>query len=109
MNTKIVYITASDMEEAKKIGKMLVEKRLAACANILNGIESLFWWDGEVQEAKEVALIAKTTETQVADLIAAVKKHHSYECPCVVTLGIESGNPDFLRWIADETNPPQTG
>jgi periplasmic divalent cation tolerance protein len=91
------------VKEAKKIGRVLVEKRLAACANVLSPIASLFWWEGEVQEAQEAAFIAKTTELNVPELIAVVKKHHSYDCPCIVTLDIETGNPDFLKWINDET------
>jgi periplasmic divalent cation tolerance protein len=105
METKFVYVTTSDIHEAKKIGRLLVEKRLAACINILSTIESLFWWEGRVQETGEAAFIAKTTRERVPDLIAAVKANHSYECPCVVTLSIEEGNPDFLKWIADETSP----
>jgi len=104
MATKLVYVTTPSVMEAKKIGRTLVENRLAACVNILNTIESLFWWEGEVQEAREAAFIAKTTEILVPELIAAVKKHHSYDCPCIVTLDIEAGNPDFLKWIADETD-----
>ena len=103
METKLVYMTASDMTEAKKIGRVLVEKRLAACVNIFGAIQSLFWWEGGVQESNEVAFIAKTTEERVSELIETVKANHSYECPCVVTLSIEAGNPDFLKWIADET------
>lgn len=106
METKLVYVTTSGVMEAKKIGRALVEERLAACVNILNPIESLFWWEGEVQTAQETAFIAKTTEMQAPELIAAVKKHHSYDCPCIVTLDIEAGNPDFLKWIADETSQP---
>ena len=105
METKLIYVTTSDVHEAKKIGRLLVEKRLAACVNILGAIESMFWWEDAVQEAGEVAFIAKTTRERVPELIAAVKANHSYECPCVVTLSIEEGNPDFLKWITDETSP----
>lgn len=103
METKFIYVTTSDMLEAQKIGRILVEKRLAACVNILGTIESLFWWDGGVQKADEVAFIAKTTRERVPDLIEAIRANHSYECPCIVALSIEEGNPDFLKWIADET------
>jgi len=104
MDTKLIYITASDLDEARKLGRLLVEKRLAACVNILNSVESLFWWEGEIQRAKEVAFIAKTTRDLVPQLISAVKREHSYDCPCIVALDIEAGNPDFLKWIADETH-----
>jgi periplasmic divalent cation tolerance protein len=106
MKTKLVYVTTSDISEAKKIGRMLVEKRLAACVNILGGVQSLYWWEGAVQESGEAAFIAKTTAESAPELIEAVRAAHSYDCPCVVTLPIEAGNPDFLKWIADETRSP---
>jgi periplasmic divalent cation tolerance protein len=104
METRFVYITVADMNEAKKIGRMLVEKRLAACVNLLDGMQSMYWWEGTVQESREAVLIAKTTTRLVSALTAAVKENHSYECPCIVSLPIEAGNPAFLKWISDETD-----
>ena len=104
METRFVYITVADMHEAKKIGRILLEKRLAACINLLDGMESMYWWEGAIEESREVVLIAKTTQRLVSALIAAVKENHSYECPCIVTLPIETGNPAFLKWISDETD-----
>ena len=101
----LVYITAKDAEQAEAIGRALVEERLASGANIVNGMNALFWWDGEVQDDSEAILIAKTREDLVPQLTARVKELHSYECPCVVVLPITGGNPDFLKWIADETTP----
>ena len=103
MDTRFVYITVADMPEAKKIGRILVEKRLAACVNLLDAMQSMYWWEGTVQESSEVVLIAKTTRRLVPELITVVKSNHSYECPCIVSLSIETGNPDFLKWISDET------
>lgn len=108
METKFVYVTTSDIQEAKKIGRLLVEKRLAACVNILGAIESMFWWEGGLQESGEVAFIAKTTGQRVPELIDAVRAAHSYDCPCVVILPIEAGNPDFLKWITEETQSEGT-
>jgi periplasmic divalent cation tolerance protein len=106
METRLIYITVADMHEAKLIGRMLVKKRLAACVNLLDAMQSMYWWEGAVQESREVVLIAKTTLRLVSVLIAAVKEIHSYECPCIVSLPIESGNPAFLKWISDETGTP---
>jgi periplasmic divalent cation tolerance protein len=106
METRFVYITTADSHEAGRIGRMLVERRLAACVNILKEMESLYWWEGEVQESQEAVLIAKTTAPLVPDLTKAVMEAHSYQCPCVVSLPIESGNPAFLKWIGDETRQP---
>lgn len=107
METRFVYITAENIHEAKKIGRMLVEKRLAACVNLIDAMQSMYWWEGVVQESRETVLIAKTTRRLVPALIAAVKENHSYECPCIVSLPIEAGNTTFLKWIADETCDPQ--
>ncbi len=102
---QFVYVTCGSKAEAKEIGQVLVGNRLAACANILPGMESIYWWDGKLTSDKEVILIVKTTEAVLNNLIAAVKKIHSYDVPCVVALPIEGGNPDFLQWIHSETAP----
>ncbi len=103
MKPNLVYMTARDKDEAGRIGRALVEARLAACVNVLDGVRSMYWWEGAVQDEAEAVLIAKTTEALVPALIEKVKELHSYECPCVVTLLILNGNPDFLKWIEDET------
>ncbi|CCQ73809.1 divalent-cation tolerance protein CutA [Magnetospira sp. QH-2] len=99
----LIYITASSPDEALAIGETLVGERLAACVNILPGMISMYWWQGEVQQDEECVLIAKTRDTQVESLIARVKELHSYDCPCVVALPIEKGNPAFLQWIDEQT------
>lgn len=103
MQYQLIYITAGSLEEARKIGRVLVEERLAACVNILDGMRSMYWWKGEVQEDNEVVLIAKTRADLSTTLVEKVKSVHSYECPCVVSLPIEGGNPQFLEWIQKET------
>lgn len=104
MKTNLIYVTAGSEEEARRIGTILVEERLAACANILGPIKSIFWWQGELCEEGEAALILKTREELVAKLTARVKQIHSYDCPCVVALEIRDGNPEFLDWIVKETS-----
>ncbi len=103
MKLSFVYITTNDQQEARRIGQALVETRLAACANIIDGMNSLYWWDGEVQEAAEAVLIVKTREKLLPELIEKVRSIHSYDCPCVVALPILAGNPDYLEWIHTET------
>lgn len=103
MDTVLVYVTAKDADEAKTIAKTVVGERLAACANLLGNIESIYWWQGEVCEDGEVALILKTSAERKPDLIERIKELHSYECPCVICLPIAGGNCDFLNWIAAET------
>ena len=99
----MVYITTGSSEEAEKIGAMLVQKRLAACANIVEGMKSIYWWQGKIDQARETILIAKTRETLIDKLTEAVLAAHSYDCPCIVALPILGGNPEFIRWIHDET------
>ncbi|MBW1738228.1 MAG: divalent-cation tolerance protein CutA [Deltaproteobacteria bacterium] len=103
MNINFIYITAGDMDEARAIGKALVSDRLAACVNIIDNINSMYWWQGEIQDDMEVIIIAKTKESLVPELIEKVKSMHSYDCPCVVSLPIVDGNKGFLEWVAEET------
>jgi periplasmic divalent cation tolerance protein len=103
MPVVLVYMTAANADEAARIGRALVERRLAACANILGPIRSFYWWDGKVQDDAEVAFVAKTRAELVPELTAAVKAMHSYSVPCVAALPIADGNPDFLAWIEAET------
>ena len=103
MSATLVYMTAGSAEEARSVGASLVERRLAACVNILPGMLSQYRWEGSVQTEEEVVLIAKTRSDLVDALTGHVREVHSYDCPCVVALPIEGGNPAFLQWIADET------
>ena len=106
MNASFVYITASDKNEALRIGRALVEDRLAACVNIIENMTSLYWWDDEVQEATEAILIAKTQNELVDSLIEQVTSLHSYDCACVVSWPIAAGNPPYLQWIEANTQGP---
>jgi periplasmic divalent cation tolerance protein len=103
MDRQLIYITASSDEEARTIARTLVEERLAACANILGRIGSVYWWENELQEDDEVALIVKSTDALVPRIVERVKALHSYDCPCVVALPIAAGNAAFLDWIGAET------
>jgi len=103
MKLNIIYITAKDKAEAKKIARTLVEERLAACANIIDNVESLYWWQGKIEKGAEVVIIAKTKESLVPELINKVKSLHSYKCPCVVLLPLVDGNKDYFNWIMNET------
>lgn len=105
MDRSLIYITASSPDEAKAIARRLVQLRLAACANVIDRVASVYWWDGAVQEGDEAVVIAKTAEDLVPELVAEVKRMHSYSCPCVVAVPITAGNADFLAWIDRETTP----
>lgn len=75
-----------------------------ACVNIHDGMTSLYWWNDAVQEDTEASIIAKTDDSRVERVVDRVKELHSYDCPCVVSLPITAGNPDYLQWIADNTS-----
>ena len=98
------YITTENKEEAQKVGAALIEARLAACVNILDGMTSMFYWEGKVQSENETVLIAKTRKDLAEKVTEKVKEVHSYDCPCVVFLPVENGNPDFLQWLKEETS-----
>jgi periplasmic divalent cation tolerance protein len=102
MQTVLIYITTRDTPQARDIGRYLVESRLAACVNIFENMNSMYIWQDRFQDDREAVLIAKTTQTQVKDLMDAVKERHDYECPCIVAVPIADGNPDFLNWIAGQ-------
>lgn len=98
-----LYITVSDREEGLRIGRALVEDNLAACANVFDGLTSVFRWEGAVQEDGEALLIAKTRRDLIDAATDLVKLEHSYDCPCVVALPIVGGNLAFIDWIGTET------
>ena len=97
------YVTAGSRDEAMAIGRALVEERLAACANLIEGMTSVYRWRDTIQEDREVVLIAKTRRELVDRLTVRVRELHSYETPCVVALPLQGGNPAFLDWIVAET------
>ncbi|HTH16254.1 MAG TPA: divalent-cation tolerance protein CutA [Magnetospirillum sp.] len=101
--TVLVYVTAPSHEEALRLAHLAVGERLAACANVLGPITSVYWWDGKVNQEPEVAMVLKTRAGQAEALVARLKAAHPYDCPCVVVLPIAAGNPDFLGWIRTET------
>ena len=103
MNFQFIYIITKDKEEARKIGRELVESKLAACVNIIDNMNSIYWWKGEIKDDNEAVLIAKTKKSLVHEVIKKVKKMHSYDCPCIVSLPIKDGNEDYLKWIEKNT------
>lgn len=103
MSYSWLYITAGNVEEAKNIAKELVQQRLVACANLLGDISSFYWWEGRVQEDREVAFILKTKNSLIEEVKTRILQLHSYDCPCIVALPITGGNPEFLQWIQKQT------
>lgn len=102
--TQWLYVTAASRQEAQIIARTLVEERLVACANVLGDIESFYRWEGTVRNDTEVALVLKTSSVKVDAVTQRIKALHSYDCPCVVALDIQGGNPAFIDWIVQETD-----
>lgn len=102
MAVNLIYVTTENKAEAERIGRILVEERLAACVNIIDGMNSIYRWEGKIMQATETVLIAKTVQDKVSALTERVKALHSYDCPCVVALPIRGGNELFLNWVAEE-------
>ncbi len=103
MDACFVYVTAANRDDAEKIATTVVEERLAACANLLGDIDSIYWWEGRVCNEREAALVLKTSDARKEQLVERIRQLHSYDTPCIVCLPIIAGNPDFLRWIEAET------
>ena len=99
----IVFMTASSREEAEKIANSLVEKRLAACAQIISDIQSIYWWEEKLCNDKEVFFVAKTTAALFSELTLEVKRLHTYKVPEIVFLPIQDGLPEYLDWMHQVT------
>ena len=99
----VVLVTASSEEEAVRIGRKLVEDRLAACANIVPKIRSIFQWEGKVAEERECLVILKTRGELLSEVEGAVLALHSYQVPEIIALPIEGGSAPYLEWINEET------
>ncbi len=94
-----VLITTASLEEARKISRALLDQKKAACVNIIPRVESSFWWEGKIDSAQESLLIVKSKAALLPEIIAVVKKLHSYTVPEIIALPIGGGNPDYLGWI----------
>lgn len=95
----LVLITTSNMDEARRIARDLVERKLAACINIIEKVHSIYWWQGKVEEAGESLLVIKTRSEKFKELVDTVKKLHSYSVPEVIALPIVMGSSDYLKWL----------
>ena len=99
----IVFITAPGLEVARELSAGILERRLAACANLVPGVESHYWWEGKVCNEAEVLMILKTTENRLAELEAHVLEAHPYDTPEFVTWPIARGSKKYLDWLTENT------
>ena len=99
----LVYTTWPSIVEAEQAGRSLIERRLAACVNILPGMISHYRWEGKIERAEEAVMIVKTRSTLAEAVRTAVKEMHAYKVPSIVVLPVESVDMDYYRWILQET------
>jgi periplasmic divalent cation tolerance protein len=101
---RLIYVTASTLEEAEAIALTVVRERLAACANILGPIRSVYQWQGKLERSEEVAMLLKTQQSKVDSLVGRIRQLHSYQCPAIVEVPVLGGFKDFLDWVRAETS-----
>lgn len=99
----IIFVTTSSKEEAREIAKGLVGAKLVACVNIVDAIQSIFWWQGKVCEEEEGLMIIKSIKANLRQVIAKVKELHSYDVPEIIALPIIDGSKEYLDWVRGET------
>lgn len=105
MALKLIYATFPSVATAEAAARRLVSARLAACANILPAMISIYEWQGAVERADEVVLLLKTTQARAADLLEALAKAHPHEVPAILVLPVEACGPAFGAWVAEQTTP----
>ena len=98
---RIVLVTCASVAEARRVGRSAVEKKLAACANIVTGVESIYRWKGNVERAREVLVVMKTNAGRLRELEREVKGMHSYEVPEFAAVPIVAGSREYLKWIGE--------
>jgi periplasmic divalent cation tolerance protein len=98
-DARLVLSTAGSQDEAQKIAQALVERRLAACVNVIPQIESIYRWQGKVESAQEWLLLIKTTAERLSGVQEAIRELHSYELPECIAITIEDGSVPYLQWI----------
>ena len=102
MTDKILVLTTTGSDsEAQKIAQMLIERHLAACVNIIPKVQSVYRWEGKVESAEEYLLIAKTTRDKEGEAQAAIRELHSYDLPECISISVDGGSSDYLKWITD--------
>ena len=101
MSVVSVYAVFANAEEAERIGRTVVEERLAACINILAPVRSIYRWKGAIETAQEVAAILKTSDTMVDALITRIAALHSYDVPCIVSWPVEKILASYAAWVED--------
>ncbi len=99
----VVFVTAATAEQAERLGRIILESRLAACVNVLHGIRSIFRWEDKINVENECLMLIKTTLERYPELEAVIRRHHSYTIPEIIALPVIAGSAPYLGWVRDET------
>lgn len=102
----VVLVTAGSADDASRLANALVEERLAACVNVVPGVQSVYRWQGAVEHAAEWLLVIKTARARLADVVARVKALHTYTVPEVLALPVYGGSEAYLSWLLAQVEPP---
>ncbi len=105
MSYIIIFTTCASKKEAIAIAAGLLKKRLVGCANILDSVDSRFWWKGRIDRAKEVLVTMKARRADFSEIERTIKRLHSYEVPEIIALPIVAGSKDYLAWINESVSP----
>ena len=100
----LVFCTVQEVEEAKAIAQTLLRKKLAACCNIIPAVQSVYYWEGEIKESKEVLMIIKTTQKSYEQLEKEIKMIHSYSVPEIIATKIETGSTAYIDWVLESVD-----
>ncbi|MBD3170767.1 MAG: divalent cation tolerance protein CutA [candidate division Zixibacteria bacterium] len=100
---KVVLCTTSGIAEAEKLAGSLVEAKLAACCNIIPAIRSVYFWDGKVRNDEEALLIIKTADENLQELTQKIKGIHSYDLPEIISISVDGGSAEFIKWVKDNS------
>jgi len=105
MSAVFIYVTVPQEQSARELAEAVVADRLAACANIIPGMRSIYHWEGKIEQGEETVVIFKTRATLFPAVEARVKELHEYATPCIVSLPVEQGHKPYMDWIMEETKP----
>jgi periplasmic divalent cation tolerance protein len=108
-NTALVMVTAPDLKTGRLLAKAVLHGRLAACANIIPKIESLYWWDEKLETASEVLILFKTTRARLEQLEKVVLATHPYDTPEIMVVPFNGGTPRYLDWLSHSVRPVRSG